>query len=149
MTKAEVAFATFAVFSQATLLAFFIARRWTPRTAASYGWSVYAFAALGLPLGIWLQIDGQSWRLFVGPILMAIWALFGSLVDLWRPSQWRRPPFTWVVLIPYVLLYFFAQMFMWWPLWDIKFALWFIFLLLFAPSAVLNIIGHFKDDSDG
>lgn len=99
MSKSEVAFAIFGVVSQAILLAFFIARRWALKVATRYGWSVYVVAGLGLPLGVWLQIVGQSWRLFVGPILMAVWALFGSLVDLWRPSEWRRPPFTWVVLI--------------------------------------------------
>ena len=76
---------------------------------------------------------------------MALWAGFGAAVDLWRPSDWRRPPFNWRVFGPYLLLYFFAQMFMWWPLWDIARLAWVAFLLLFVPSTVLNIRGHFDE----
>ena len=120
MTGAKIAFATFGVATQALLLGFFAARRWWPQVAARLGWMVYAFAGLGLPLGVWLFLDGQSWRLFIGPILMAFWALYGAIVDLWRPRQWRRAPVAWNVFIPYLALYFWAQMFMWWPLWDIE-----------------------------
>jgi len=146
---AGVAFATFGVATQALLLAFFAARRWSPRVAARFGWTVYAFAGLGLPLGAWLLLDGQSWRLFVGPILMAFWALFGAIVDLWRPRPWRRAPIVWNVFIPYLALYFSAQMFMWWPLWDIERAAWALFLVLFVPNTILNIRGHFGDESNG
>ena len=139
---AGVAFATFGVATQALLLAFFAARRWSPRVAARFGWTVYAFAGLGLPLGAWLLLDGQSWRLFVGPILMAFWALFGAIVDLWRPRPWRRAPIVWNVFIPYLALYFSAQMFMWWPLWDIERAAWALFLVLFVPNTILNKVGR-------
>ncbi len=144
---AVVAFAAFGVATQALLLTFFAARRWAPRAAARFGWAVYAFAGLGLPLGAWLLVDGQSLRLFVGPILMAVWALFGATVDLWRPRQWRRPPIVWSAFVPYLALYFWAQMFMWWPLWDIERAAWVLFLVLFVPNTVLNIRGHFGDES--
>jgi len=53
------------------------------------------------------------------------------------------------VLIPYLALYLSAQMFMWWPLWDIERAAWVLFALLFVPSTILNIRGHFGDESDG
>lgn len=142
MSGTEVAFAAFGVASQALLLGFFAARRWAPRPAARFGWVVYAFAGLGLPLGAWLLLDGQSWRLFVGPLLMALWAGFGATVDLWRPRRWRRPPIEWRVFVPYLALYFWAQMFMWWPLWDIDRAAWVIFLGLFIPSTVFNIREH-------
>jgi hypothetical protein len=145
VTGAELAFAAFGVTAQALLLVFFAARRWQAPLADRFGWVVYAYSALGLPLGVWLFLDGQSWRLFVGPLLMALWALFGAIVDLWRPRPWRGPPIVWNVLAPYLVLYFAAQMFMWWPLWNIEPAAWMVFLLLFVPSTVLNIRGHFGD----
>ncbi len=146
---AVVAFASFGVATQALLLGFFAARRWSPGIAARFGWVVYAFAGLGLPLGAWLILDGQPWRLFVGPLLTALWALFGAFVDVWRPRQWRGPPVAWNVFVPYVVLYFWAQMFMWWPLWDTARAAWVLFLVLFVPNTVLNIRGHVGDQADG
>ncbi|MBN1858107.1 hypothetical protein JW848_02755 [Candidatus Bipolaricaulota bacterium] len=143
-----VAFAVFGISTQALLLSFFVARRWAPRGASRFGWIVYAFAGLGIPLGVWLILDGQPWKLLVGPMLITLWALFGATVDLWRPRPWRRPPILWSVLIPYLMLYFWGQMFMWWPLWDIERAAWVLFLVLFIPNTVLNIRGHFGDESD-
>lgn len=141
MTTAEVAFTVFGIATQALLLGFFAARRWSPRLADRFGWIVYAASALGLPLGAWLVIDGQSRRLFAGPLLLGLWALLGAFVDLLRPREWRRTP-VWRVLGPYLALYFAAQMFLWWPLWTIERAAWVVFLLLFVPSTVLNILGH-------
>jgi hypothetical protein len=149
VSGAELAFAAFGLATQALLLGFFAARRWTPRLEAQFGWVVYAFSGLGLPLGAWLALDGQSWRLFVGPLLMAAWAILGAIVDVWRPRQWRRPPIDWNVFVPYLALYFSAQMFLWWPLWNIERAAWALFLLLFGPSTVLNIRGHFGDAPSG
>ena len=137
---------TFGLATQAMLLGFFAARSWSPLQAARFGWVVYAFAGLGLPLGAWLFIDGQSWRLLAGPLLMAAWALVGAVVDVWRPREWRRPPIVWTVLIPYLALYFSAQMFLWWPLWNIQPLAWVVFLLLFVPSTILNIRGHFGEE---
>ncbi len=146
MSSDEVVFAVFGVAGQAALLCFFAARRWSPHVVERHGWIVYAFAGLGLPIGLWLLVDGQSWRLFVGPLLFALWALVGAIVDLWRPRPWRRPP-VWKVFIPYAGLYFVAQMFLWWPLWDIEPAAWALFLVLFVPSTLLNIGGHFGSES--
>jgi hypothetical protein len=148
MTTAEVAFAGFGIVTQALLLGFFAARRWSQPLGVRFGWIVYAVSALGLPLGAWLAIDGQSWRLVVGPLLLGLWALLGAFVDLWRPREWRRPP-AWRVLGPYLALYFAAQMFLWWPLWTIERAAWALFLLLFVPSTVLNILGHAGAGSGG
>jgi len=147
MTGTEIAFVAFGLASQTLLLAFFAARRWSPAVASRFGWMVYAFAGLGLPLGIWLLAVGQSWRIFCGPLLMAAWAGFGVAVDLWHPSGWRRPPIIWRVFIPYLLLYFFAQMFMWWPLWRMARLAWVAFLALFVPNTVLNMRGHFGPES--
>jgi len=136
---AVVAFAAFGVASQAVLVCFFIARRWWLPAAERFGWLAPAFAGLGLPLGLWLLIGGDSWRLWVGPLLMAAWALFEAYVDLWRPRQWRWP-IVWNVAVP---LYFWAQMFMWWPLWNVMRAAWVVFLVLFVASTALNLRGHF------
>jgi hypothetical protein len=54
----------------------------------------------------------------------------------------------WPVFIAYLALYFWAQMFLWWPLWDIERAAWVLFLLLFVPSTVLNVRGHFGEPTD-
>jgi hypothetical protein len=143
--SAVVAFASFGIVSQALLLAFFAARRWSPQVAKRFGWLAYAFAALGLPLGGWLFLGGQSWRLYGGPLLLALWAGLGASVDLWLRVQWRAP-IKWSVFVPYVALYFFAQMFLWWPLWDAQRLLWGCFLLLFVANTALNVGGHFTSD---
>jgi hypothetical protein len=145
VTQAEVAFAAFGLASQALLAGFFAARRWSPRRSARLGAAAYVYAGLGLPLGAWLLIDGQSWKLFVGPLLMAAWALLGVIVDLWRPRPWRNPPVAWRVLIPYVGLYFAAQMFTWWPLWNIERVAWTAYLVLFVVNTTLNLRGHADD----
>lgn len=142
MTGAQTTFAMYGLASQALLVAFFAARRWSPRHASLLGKGGYAFAALGLPLAVWLLLDGQAATLFVGPLLMAAWALFGAIVDVWRPRRWRGPPVEWNVLVPYLALYFFAQMFMWWPLWDFARGAWIVFLVLFVANTALNIQGH-------
>lgn len=141
MTGPEILFATFGIATQAVLVWFFAARRWRPADADRFGWVAYAAGGLGLPIGAWLALDGQSPNLFIGPLLMAAWALFGAVVDLWRPREWRRP-IAWRVLGPYLALYFFAQMFLWWPLWTIERAAWVAFLVLFVPNTALNIGGH-------
>jgi hypothetical protein len=147
MTGPELVFAVFGVASQALLMGFFAARRFAPQVALPIGWAVYAFAALGLPVGLWLLADGQSWRLVAGPILVAAWAVLGAYVDLWRPREWRGPPIQWSVFAPYVALYFVAQMFMWWPLWNIERTAWVLYLVLFVANTALNLRGHFGEDA--
>jgi hypothetical protein len=142
MTGPTVTFAAFGIASQALLVAFFAARRWRPRAAERFGWIAYAFAVLGLPLGVWLLLGGESWRIWVGPVLLAAWAAIGAIVDLWLRLEWRTP-IRWDVLVPYVALYFFAQMFLWWPLWETWWAGWAIFLVLFLANTALNLRGHF------
>jgi hypothetical protein len=149
MTAAEVVFATFGLTSQSLLVLFFGARRWLPPRADLIGRAAYGFAGLGLPVGLALLSTGESWRLFVGPLLMAAWALLGAVVDIWRPRRWRGPPILWDVLIPYLGLYFFAQMFMWWPLWNIARGAWIVFCVLFVVNTVLNMRGHFEPGPRG
>jgi hypothetical protein len=139
----EAAFIVFGLGSQAVLAAFFAARRWRPRLANSYGWLAYAVAGLGLPLGLWFLAAGYSWRLYAGPLLLGCWAVFGSYLDLWRRVEWRSPPRA-GLLVPYVALYFWAQMFLWWPLWDLQRGAWAAFLVLFALNTALNLTGHLR-----
>ena len=139
---ATIAFASFGLASQAVLVAYFAARRWRPRMAERHGWIAYAFAGLGLPLGVWLFLGGQSWRLYAGPLLLASWAALASAVDLWRRIEWRTP-IRWGVFIPYVGLYFWGQMFLWWPLRGLSRPAWALFSVLFVVNTALNIRGHF------
>jgi hypothetical protein len=143
-------FASFAIASQVILVAFFAARRWLPASADRYGWIAYGFGALGLAVGIWLAVIGESWRLWSGPILFAVWAAYGTWVDLLRRVDWRptaqnisHQPIQWNVLGPFITLYLAAQMFLWWPLWDYWRAGWAVYLILFAANTALNIAGHF------
>jgi hypothetical protein len=124
------------------LVAFFAARHWAPDHALPLGGVAYSVAGLGLPVGVWLAIDGQSWRLWAGPLILATWAAFGATLDLWRKVEWRDP----IVprfFAPFVTLYFFGQMFLWWPLLDIAFGAWAVFGVLFVVNTALNLVGHF------
>ncbi|HJV98699.1 MAG TPA: hypothetical protein VJ617_06360 [Arthrobacter sp.] len=141
-TPAEALFIAFGLGSQAVLCAFFAARRWRQRLAARLGWLAYAIAGLGLPLAIWFLAEGESWRLYAGPLLLGLWALFGSYLDLWRRVEWRSPP-KYGLLVPYVALYFWAQMFLWWPLLDLQRIAWSAFLVLFCLNTTLNLTEHF------
>jgi hypothetical protein len=71
----------------------------------------------------------------------------GAAVDVWRPRRWREPPVDWGVAVPYVALYFFAQMSMWWPLWDVDRSVWTVFLVLFVANTALNMRGHIGAES--
>lgn len=147
-------FASFGIASQVVLVAFFASRRWARELADHYGWIAYAFGILGLAVGAWLATNGASWRLFVGPLIFAVWAGYGAWVDLFRRVDWRpgfaaarRQPIQWSVLGPYITLYMAAQMFMWWPLWSYWRPGWAVYLVLFVVNTVLNIAGHFDSAS--
>jgi len=146
MTAAAWVFACFGIGSQLVLVAFFATRRWTPRASGILGPVAYATGGIGVIVGAWLAVNGESWRLWVGPVLLALWAGFGAVVDLWRKIPWRVPVRV-TVLIPYLTLYFFAQMWLWWPLRDISLAAWLAFALLFIVNTGLNLIGHFGQGS--
>jgi hypothetical protein len=142
MATSTAIFAAFGIAGQALLAGFFAARRWAPPRADRLGRLAYAFAGLGLPLGLGLALAGESYRLFAGPMLMSGWAALGSTVDLRRPRPWRGPPVDWGVMAPYVALYFVAQMFLWWPLWDVARPAWVAFGALFVVNTGLNLRGH-------
>ena len=52
------------------------------------------------------------------------------------------------MFVPYVALYLWGQMFLWWPLWALSRAAWACFLVLFVANTALNIRGHFGEDAD-
>ncbi|KUM37287.1 hypothetical protein [Arthrobacter sp. EPSL27] len=143
LTPEETVFTAFGLGSQALLVAYFAARRWRPPLADRFGWLAYGATGLGLPLGLWFLAGEQSWRLFGGPLLLGCWAVFGSYLDLWRRVEWRSPP-RFALLVPYVALYFWAQMFLWWPLWDLQRGAWTVFLVLFSVNTALNLSGHVR-----
>jgi hypothetical protein len=137
-------FIAFGLASQVCLVMFFTARRWAPGLADRFGWLAYAVAMLGLPLSAWLLASDETEGLWVGPVLLAAWGVLGTVVDLWRRIEWRTP-IRWRVFVPYVALYFWAQMFLWWPLWDVERGAWLCFLGLFTVNTALNLLGHARD----
>lgn len=141
MSAAESIFMLFGIGTQLALAAFFAARRWAPGRASTLGRVAYAAAGLGLPLGVWLASDGQSWRLWVGPILLSAWAAFGATLDLWRKVEWRDPIVP-RLFTPFVTLYFFGQMFLWWPMWKTARIAWAVFAIVFVVNTALNLAGH-------
>lgn len=146
MSSPTTVFALFGIATQLALVVFFAARRWVPDRALLFGRFAYSAAGFGLPLGAWLAIDGQSWRLWAGPLMLAAWAAFGATLDLWRKVQWRDPIVP-RLFAPFVTLYFLAQMFLWWPLLDIARTAWVAFTILFVVNTLLNLLGHFGEHS--
>ena len=142
MGAALFSFLAFGLASQALLVAFFAARRWVPQRADRLGRWAYGFGLLGLPAGVALALAGASTQLVGGPLLLAAWAVVGLVVDVWRPRAWRGPKVDWTVVGPYLALYFFAQMFLWWPLWDLARPAWVAFGVLFVVNTGLNLRGH-------
>jgi hypothetical protein len=142
MSSDVLVFAAYGLAMQAALVAFFAVHRWLPHLSGPVGVAVYGLGALGIVVGWWLAVAGAGWPFVLGPVLTAQWAVFGAVVDLWRPRPWRGPPIIWPVLVPYVALYFVAQMFIWWPLWNAARTAWAVFLVLFVVSTALNIRGH-------
>jgi hypothetical protein len=69
----------------------FAAFKWKPDIQKKWGWSVYAFELLALPLGILFLRSGQVWYYRLACFLFTIWALFGCVVDILRPVNWREP----------------------------------------------------------
>jgi hypothetical protein len=142
MTGPELAFAVFGLTSQALLTAFFALLRWAPGRAGPVGMAAYGLGLAGLPLGVALAATGAPLTLVGGPVLMAAWASLGVAVDLLRPRPWRGPPVDWKILVPYVALYLLAQMWLWWPLWDIARVAWVVYLVLFVVNTALNLRRH-------
>lgn len=128
-------------FIQIALLVYFAIRKWDFDLAMGWGWSIYALALPAVIVSLVLLIAGKPWYLWLAGFLYAAWAVFGYVVDIAHPVAWRSPV-NLSVLVPYVLLYMAGLMFYWWPLGAIRRPLWFIYVVLFVISTVLNISSH-------
>jgi hypothetical protein len=149
MSDPALLFAAYGLAMQAGLVVFFAVHRWRPAVAERHGLAAYAIGWFGIAVALALLLEGAPVRLVIGPCLAAAWGVYGAFVDVWRPRRWRGNPVVWTVLGPYVVLYFFAQMFLWWPLWDLDRAAWTAFLVLFVVSTVLNFGEHARTGSAG
>ena len=124
-----------------SLVVFFALRMWAFDTALQVGWIVYALAIPALAVSAVLIRAGRPASFWLAGVFYAAWAVFGYLVDVANPIDWRSP-ILWQVLLPYVALYLAAQMLYWWPLGRIDRRLWLAFAVLFVISTVLNIASH-------
>lgn len=128
-------------FLQVVLLVFFALRKWKFETAIHFGWIVYALAVLAVVVSLVLLVGGKPWYIWLAGFLYLSWAVFGYIVDIAHPVEWRSP-ILWPVFIPYVLLFTSSLMFYWWPLANIYRPLWIIYSVLYVISTILNISSH-------
>lgn len=140
-TVLQTMFVAFALISQTLLILNFAAYKWKPGIQKKWGWIVYAFGWLALPLGLYFIASGGPWYSWFACILFAAWAIFGYIVDILRPVNWRGP-IRWQILVPYLVLYISAQFAFWIPLWFIWPGYWIIYAVLYTISTVLNISNH-------
>lgn len=136
-------FVAFALLVQVLLLADFAARNWRPVLEKAYGWLVYAMAIPGLALGLALLVMRAPWYLVAAPGVYAVWAAFGYVVDIRRPTPWRSPP-RWAIFVPYVTLFLASLFLLWIPLWYISSASWIAYTALYAAHTSLNLCSHFR-----
>ena len=142
MNRTDRLFVFAAFLIQVVLVIFFALRTWTLTAALRLGWIVYALAIPALAVSIHLMRAGRPWFVWLAGFLYGAWAVFGYLVDVARPLEWRSP-ILWPVFLPYVLLYLSSLMFYWWPLATIRNPLWCVYAVLFLVSTVLNVSSHF------
>ena len=142
MNRTDRLFVFAAFLIQVVLVIFFALRTWNLMAALRLGWIVYALAIPALAVSIHLMRAGRPWFVWLAGFLYGAWAVFGYLVDVARPLEWRSP-ILWPVFLPYVLLYLSSLMFYWWPLATIQRQLWFVYAVLFLLSTVLNVSSHF------
>lgn len=137
----QILFVAFAFISQALLISNFAAYKWKPDVQKKWGWLVYAFGWLALPLGILFLASRQPWYYWLACGLFAAWAIFGYVVDILRPINWRDPV-RWQIFVPYLSLYISAQFAFWIPLWFIWPGYWIVYAVLYTISTMLNISNH-------
>jgi len=142
MNRTDRLFVFAAFLIQVVLVIFFALRTWNLTAALRVGWIVYALAIPAVAVSILLMRAGRPWFAWLAGFLYGAWAVFGYLVDVARPLEWRSP-ILWPVFLPYVLLYLSSLMFYWWPLATIRRPLWFVYAVLFLVSTVLNVSSHF------
>jgi hypothetical protein len=135
-------FTSFAIVAQIMLVAYFLDRLWRPVAADKYGWIVYGMGVPALFLAVLFIADGDERRWWLGPLLFAVWALYGATLDVFAKIQWRDP-IRWPYFGPFVALYSAAQVMLWIPLWFVSPWVWGVYSVLFGISTGLNIRGHF------
>jgi hypothetical protein len=136
-------FVAFAFISQALLIFNFVTLKWKPAIQQKYGWIVYAAGLIAFLLGILFWVNKQAWYFWLAFALFTTWALFGYIIDILRPVNWREP-IRWQIFIPYVILYISAQFAFWIPLWFIGLEYWIIYAVLYTINTALNISTHFR-----
>jgi hypothetical protein len=136
-------FVAFAFISQGLLILNFAALKWRPHVQRKWGWIVYASGLISLALGILFWVSGRAWYLGFACGLFTIWTMFGYIIDVLQPIEWRKP-IRWLIFIPYVILYISAQFAFWIPLWFIRPGYWFIYAVLYTISTVLNVSTHLR-----
>ena len=141
----ETTFTAFAFLSQILLISNFAAFRWKPRLQQQWGWIIYAAALIALPLGILFWVNGQAWYWWLAFMLYTIWAVFGFVVDILRPINWRIP-IRWPIFLPYLILYIATQFAFWIPLWFVWPGFWILYAVLYIFNTVLNISTHSRPD---
>jgi len=141
----ESMFVAFAFISQALLIFNFATLKWKPHIQRKWGWIVYASGLISLPLAIAFWASGQAWYFWLAFTLFTIWAMFGYVIDILRPINWRDP-IRWQIFIPYLGLYISAQFAFWIPLWFIWPGYWIIYAVLYMMSTALNISEHFRSN---
>jgi hypothetical protein len=126
---------------QAVLVVYFAMRKWQVAAAMPVGWIVYALAVPAVVVSLVLIRAGKAWYFASAGFLYALWAAFGTVVDIVHPVAWRSP-ILWPIFLPYVLTYTASMMFYWWPLLRIHRLSWFIYAALYALSTFLNVSSH-------
>jgi hypothetical protein len=126
---------------QVMLVTFFALRKWDFAAAMQVGWFVYTLAIPAVALSVVLIRDAKPWYLPAAGFLFALWAVFGTIVDILHPIEWRSP-ILWSIFVPYVVTYTGSQMFYWWPLLRLHRPSWFVFAGLYAVSTLLNVSSH-------
>ena len=138
-------FVAFAFFSQALLIFNFAALKWKPNIHQKWRWIVYASGLIAFPLGILFWVSGQAWHFWLAFVLFTVWAMFGYVIDILRPINWRDP-IRWQIFVPYLVLHISAQFAFWIPLWFIGSGYWIIYAALYTISTVLNISTHVRSN---
>lgn len=136
-----VAFVLFGFSCQLALLAFFAAHLWRPDVEGPLGILVYGLGFVAVALAIASVVAGEPWWTVLAFVLYAVWAAFGTVIDLVRPIPWRQPP-RWEIVVPYAALLIGTLFAFWIPLWWIDQRLWVAFGLLYAAHTTLNLLGH-------
>ncbi len=136
-----VLYVSFAFLIQVLLILNFAARNWKPEIERTYGWIIYALGAPSVVLAALMLVEERPWYFVLPPFLYFIWAIFGYVVDLWRPTAWRNPP-RWGIFVPYVGLFVSSLLLFWGSMWSIGNSYWIAFGAMYAIHTIFNIFSH-------